>query len=138
MTVTETQDGVQPRSVRKAPWILMLDDDDDFQLILRRMLQGKYDTVSLPHGEEFFHVVNSIMPDLIILDVEMPGPSGYTLCQRLKSIDRFKKIPVLFLTGQRTDEDFLEHLDTGGDAFLTKPFDRDELLLTIESLIKKY
>ncbi|OIO12010.1 MAG: hypothetical protein AUJ52_01045 [Elusimicrobia bacterium CG1_02_63_36] len=135
---TETETKEFPERTRDRPWILMLDDDDDLQLVLRKLLQKRYDTVSLPHGEEFFHAVSMVMPDLIILDVEMPGPNGYTLCRRLKSIDRFKRIPVLFLTGKRSDEDFLDHLETGGDAFLTKPFDQDELVFTVERLLEKY
>jgi CheY-like chemotaxis protein len=138
MNTTETQGKAAAEAPRERPWILMLDDDADFQLVLRRLLQIRYDTVSLPHGEEFFHAVSTMLPDLIILDVEMPGADGYTLCRRLKAIERFRQIPVLFLTGKRTDEDFLDHLDTGGNAFLTKPFDEDELLFTIERLLEKY
>ncbi|PIP81711.1 MAG: hypothetical protein CO113_12105 [Elusimicrobia bacterium CG_4_9_14_3_um_filter_62_55] len=121
--------------VDKRPLLLLVDDDEDFLTVMREILLPRYDVITLGDGGEFFETVFEVNPDLILLDVNMPGPDGFILCRRLKALKRLRSIPVLFITGNLRDEDFIENLDAGGNAFLTKPVDTGELIDHIESLL---
>jgi DNA-binding response OmpR family regulator len=119
------------------PQVLMVDDDRDFQSILRGWLAPRFDTVSLSDGEELFHELSSLEPDLVIMDVNLPGPDGFRLCRKLRSMERLVRVPVLFLTGLNANEDFLKYLEVGGTAYLTKPVERVQLLGAVEGLLAK-
>lgn len=117
--------------------VLMVDDDRDFQLILRGWLAPRYDTISLSDGDELLEETELSEPDLIILDVSLPGLDGFRLCKRLRERSRFASVPVLFLTGFDTNEDFLKSLEVGGSAFLTKPVKRSTLLAEAARLLER-
>src|SRR5438309_11704057 len=103
------------------PRILMVDDDNDFQVIVRKWLSPRYDHLGLTSGADLTEYLEAAEPDLVILDVRMPGPDGFQLCRRIRSDSRFCDLPVLFLTGCKEDEDFIKNLNAGGTAYLTKP-----------------
>lgn len=113
----------------------MVDDDRDFQTIVRGWLAPRYDVSSLSSGEGLLDELSEAKPDLLILDVRMPGPSGFDLCAKIRADTRFAEIPILFLTGCREDEDFIKNLDAGGTAFLTKPVERRKLLAMVRELV---
>jgi DNA-binding response OmpR family regulator len=75
-------------------------------------------------------------PDLIIMDVKLPGMNGYSLCRRIHEQKRFAGVPVLFLTGVDSDEGFLSGLDAGGASYMTKPVDRADLLARVRELLE--
>ena len=135
MTSAEKTSPKSTRTGRDRPLVLMVDDDEDFQTVMREWLQDTFDTVSLTDGGEFLETVVESDPDVIVLDVELPGPDGFRLCRVLQRYERLRKIPVLFLTGRASDEDFLRNLDSGGSAFLTKPVDPEELKRHLETLL---
>lgn len=114
--------------------VVVVDDDKDFQFIIRGWLSPDHDTISLGSGEGLLEELADLSPDLLILDVLMPGPSGYKLCERIRSDARFERLPVLFLTGCGSDEDFMRHMEAGGTAFLTKPVTRKQLLAKVKEL----
>lgn len=115
--------------------IVTVDDDVDFQAILREWLVPRYDTVSLPNGENLIEELILIEPDLVLLDVSMPGPDGFTLCERIRSEPRLRELPVLFLTSSDKNSDFIANLDSGGTAYLTKPVTRGRLERVIEEYL---
>lgn len=117
------------------PQVVMVDDDSDFQDILRGWLSGSYDTISLADGEELLSELSTLEPDLIMLDVKLPGPDGFKLCHKIRADERFADTPILFLTSSSANEDFCKYLEVGGSAYLNKPMERGELLRTIQSLI---
>ena len=119
---------------RERPMVLMVDDDEDFQTIVRGWLSSRYEHVGLSDGEELLDEIDALQPDLVMLDVRMPGEDGFALCRRIRSDRRFGGVPVLFLTGCKEDEDFIKNLDAGGTAFLTKPIERKRLLDMIGEL----
>lgn len=123
------------RRNKEIPRILMVDDDPDFQEIVRCWVFPRYDYVGLPNGDDILEELAAVEPALVILDVRMPGPDGFTLCRLIRADQRFARLPILFLTGCKEDEDFVKNLDAGGTAYLTKPITRKQLLSVIGELV---
>jgi DNA-binding response OmpR family regulator len=76
-------------------------------------------------------------PDLIILDIIMPGMDGYTVCREVRSDPLLKEIPILFLTAKSKDEDKIAGFTLGADDYLTKPFNVDELVLRVRAILRR-
>jgi DNA-binding response OmpR family regulator len=114
--------------------VVLVDDDRDLQTIVRGWLSDSYDTVSLSSGEGLLDELASLEPSLLILDVVMPGPDGFTLCRKIRSDSRFADLPILFLTGCGADDDFIRNIDAGGTAYLVKPVSRRRLLVKVAEL----
>ena len=116
--------------------ILIVDDAvDTVELLKKRLRFEGYDTAEAYDGEEGLKLVAEYNPDLIILDVLMPKLDGYEVCQRLKSNENTKYIPVLMLTAKSGVEDKVKGLDIGADHYLAKPFDYKELSARVRSLV---
>ncbi len=110
------------------PKIVVIDDEPDFLLLVESWLKPSYDVTAFAHSFGLVEEIRALEPDLILLDIHMPEESGFRICQRLRSTPGFADLPVIFLTGSRTDEDFLLHIETGGTRYLTKPIGRRALL----------
>ena len=115
--------------------VALVEDDADFRSIVGRWLQAEYDTVSFGDGEPLLTAGAEIAPDLIIMDVKLPGLNGYSLCRRIHEQKRFAGVPVLFLTGVDSDEGFLLGLDAGAASYMAKPVERADLLARVRELI---
>ncbi len=116
--------------------ILIVDDAvDTVELLKKRLRFEGYDTAEAYDGEEGLKLVAGYNPDLIILDVMMPKLDGYEVCQRLKSDENTKYIPVLMLTAKSEVEDKVKGLDIGADQYLAKPFNYKELSARVRSLV---
>ena len=117
--------------------ILLLEDEIALldALVLKLNSEG-FTTLIAKNGEEGLKVALDNHPDLILLDVIMPGIKGRDLCAKMKSYEVLKNIPVVFLTAKESDDDIQAEMDAGGAAHLTKPVDPVRLLETINSLIK--
>lgn len=120
---------------REKPRVLMVDDDADFRSIVGDWLAPRYEFIGMSRGEDLLPALAGIEPDLVILDVLMPGPDGFQLCGRIRSDARFTGLPVLFLTGCREDDDFFKSLDAGATAYLAKPVAQRELLSMLREMI---
>lgn len=118
------------------PRIAVIDDDADFRSVLRVQLRPRYDTMSYESAEEWLaDEEDSVVPDLLITDLKMPGLNGFKLCETLRSRPRYASVPILFLTGVDSEEAFLLGQEAGADAYLTKPVEREVLIAKIESLL---
>jgi CheY-like chemotaxis protein len=115
--------------------VVMVDDDEDYRSMLREWLVERYDTTALPNGEDLIEQLFLVLPDLVLLDISLPGPDGFTLCERIRSEPRFQELPVLFLTSSDSNSDFVSNLSAGGSAYLTKPVERSQLLKRIAELL---
>jgi len=124
----------------KMKWksILIIDDDEILIRTVRPMLMSNgYSVLTSNTGEEGLRVAKAQKPDLILLDVIMPGMKGRDVCQALKESDDTKNIPVVFLTAKDSQEDIDAELAAGGEAHLTKPVNREGMLSTIQTIIDK-
>jgi two-component system sensor histidine kinase/response regulator len=116
--------------------ILIVDDAADTVELLRKRFRSEgYDTAEAYNGEEGLQKVAEFNPDLIVLDVMMPRMDGYEVCQRLKSDENTKYIPVLMLTAKGEVEHKVKGLDIGADDYMGKPFDYKELSARVRSLL---
>ena len=124
----------------RAGRILVVDDVRENVRLLEAVLEAHgYEVVSATDGHAALELAVSAKPDLVLLDVLMPQPDGYTVCRMLREQDETAVLPVIMLTASEGAEK-TRSIEAGADDFITKPFNRDELLTRIRSLlrIKRY
>ncbi len=118
--------------------ILIVEDNPQTVKLIKFILEkNKYSTISAKDGEEGLQMARDRKPDLIILDLMLPGMDGYRVCEILKANPNTKEIPVLVLTALDTGADFEKALEKKADWYITKPFEPQHLLKRINYLIEK-
>jgi DNA-binding response OmpR family regulator len=117
-----------------APLLLIIEDNTDVTYYLQDLLEDQYQIISCRNGKAGVEKALEIIPDLIISDVMMPEMDGFAVCQQLKTDERSSHIPIILITAKATSVDRLTGLKHGADAYLTKPFDKAELLIRLEKL----
>jgi putative two-component system response regulator len=119
------------------PRILIVDDNTTNIDLIKKQLHGNdYDFESAVNGVEALEKIRKWHPDLILLDLMMPGMSGYEVCKILKADKDLRFIPVIVVTALSEMEDKLKAIDLGADEFLIKPFNKLELATRIRSLLR--
>ena len=127
---------LQPdRHLQHRAAIIIAEDDDEIRDYLTKELSEDYDIHSCTNGREALAEVYRTHPDIVISDVMMPEMDGNTLCTQLKLNPQTNHLPVILLTAKNRDEDKLEGLETGADAYIVKPFNMDILRRTIANQI---
>lgn len=117
--------------------ILVVEDEDVLQTILKYQLEeAGYEVDVAGDGLEGLKAVEANPPDLILMDVMMPGVDGNEVCHRLKSCQRTRQIPIIMLTAMSGAEDKIRGLDQGANDYITKPFERKELLARVGNLLE--
>ncbi len=115
--------------------ILVVEDNLDLRQHITTILQPHFRIISAEDGVKGERLAIEHIPDVIISDVMMPGKDGYQLCNDLKSNTKTSHVPIVLLTAKAGQENKMEGLTLGADAYLTKPFNADELLLRVKNLI---
>ena len=117
--------------------ILVVDDrPENLQLLSDALSCEEYDVKCVINGEMALMVANSVIPDLILLDVMMPGLDGYQVCEKLKANEKTKNIPIIFLSANNDSVDRVRALNAGGADYINKPFQVNEVLLRIKNQIQ--
>jgi putative two-component system response regulator len=111
----------------------MVDDDLSTLSLSRRVLKERYDLYALPSAKYLFELIKNLIPDLILLDIEMPVMNGCEAIRKLKSDPGFSQIPVIFLTSREDEASELEGLSLGAIDYISKPFAPAVLLKRIEN-----
>ena len=118
--------------------ILVIEDDDIVARTIERSLRGDEFRISLADsGVEGLKAARRRVPDLVILDIIMPGMDGYTVCREMRADPRLVEVPILFLTAKIKDEDKIAGFTAGADDYLSKPFNIDELILRIRAILRR-
>ncbi|MDL2244865.1 response regulator [Parabacteroides sp. OttesenSCG-928-J18] len=115
--------------------VMVVDDDDEIRQYICQELGDDFHMEEYPNGKEALNAILKKAPDLIISDVMMPEMDGITLCRKIKQNININHIPVILLTAKSNEEDNLEGLNIGADAFIPKPFNIDILRSTVENII---
>jgi DNA-binding response OmpR family regulator len=118
--------------------ILVIEDDDIVARTIERSLRGEEFRVDLASsGVEGLKAARRNRPELIILDVIMPGMDGFAVCREIRADPVLTSIPVLFLTAKIKDEDKITGFNAGADDYLCKPFNIDELTLRVRAILRR-
>lgn len=120
----------------KQPTLLVVDDDTEVAHYLRTLLSAHYKVICRFNADDALKALHEESPDLVLSDVVMPGKDGYQFCREIKEDLQLCHLPVILVTAKATVENQVEGLDTGADAYVTKPFDPAYLLALIKSLLK--
>jgi DNA-binding response OmpR family regulator len=117
--------------------ILAVDDEPNILLSLQFLMKQKGYTVrTATNGEEALKALHAEIPDLVLLDVMMPKPDGYEVCQTIRATPAWKNIPVIMLTAKGREVEKEKGLALGADDYITKPFATQELVKKIQAFLE--
>lgn len=118
--------------------ILIADDDAQIVRLVRSYLeQAGYGVLTAADGDQALHIIRRDRPDLVVLDVMMPGHDGFELTRLLRADESLATIPILMLTARVEDADKLSGLNNGADDYLTKPFNPLEVVARVRALLRR-
>ena len=121
-----------------AATILVVEDEPAIQeLIAFNLQQAGHEALRADNAEHALKLVQSALPDLVLLDWMLPGLSGIELARRLRSDKRTRSVPIIMLTARTDEQDKLQGLDTGADDYITKPFSPRELTARIKAVLRR-
>lgn len=119
----------------KKPTVLVVDDEPQILRIMRASLPIRgYEVLTVSSGEEALDQLSKQIPDLVILDLAMPGMSGLEVCRRVRE---FSTVPIIILSAKGSESDKVAALDLGADDYVTKPFGTDELLARVRAVLRR-
>ena len=115
--------------------VLIAEDEEDIRNIMTLYLQQEYHVIAYGNGEEALAGIIEKKPDIVLLDILLPGINGFTICQQLRE----KKVmtPVIFVSAKREQRDKIRGLEIGGDDYMTKPFDPAELMARVKANLRR-
>ena len=118
--------------------LLVVDDDPSLLLAVSETLRAEgYEVVTARRGSEAMVRVAESLPDLIISDIRKPGMDGYALARNLRSAPRTRLVPIVFLTAKDDLADRITGFRTGVDAYITKPFESEELIAIVKNILER-
>ena len=118
--------------------ILVVEDEEDILALLHfNLIKAGYDADCASHGEEALRSVAAKKPDLILLDLMLPGIDGMEICRRLRQEEATNEIPIIMLTARGEEEDIIRGLELGADDYVTKPFSIKILLARVQTVLRR-
>ena len=117
--------------------ILIIEDEKDIKEIIEYNLNKEgYKTITASSGEEGLKVLTKTIPDLIILDLMLPGIDGFEVCQIVRLNPEWQSTKIIFLTARGRELDLAKGLALGADAYITKPFSNSEVVASVRELLE--
>ncbi len=117
--------------------VLIVDDEPNIVLAIDFLLSQKgFITEKAYNGNQALEKVKSFQPNIVVLDVMMPGMTGFEIARQIRTTPDFANVQIVFLTAKGTTKDKIQGYSNGGDLYLTKPFNNDDLVLSIEEMVQ--
>lgn len=118
--------------------ILVIEDEEDILALLQfNMIKAGYNVICASHGEDALQAVTLKKPDLILLDLMLPGIDGLEICRRLRADETTREIPIIMLTARGEEADVVTGLELGADDYVTKPFSIKVLLARVQTVLRR-
>lgn len=118
--------------------LVIVEDEKDYQDILRHYLEeAGYGVTAFASGEEALASLPRLAPDMVLLDVNLPGMDGYEICRRLRADPAFRRVPIIMITVQSSVAQTVKGLNLGADDYIAKPFDPKEVLARVSALFRQ-
>ncbi len=121
---------------KKHGTVLIADDESNVRSLVNRMLGEEYSVIEAENGEVAVNLTRRYKPDLVLMDIMMPGMDGYTACKTIKTNPETKSIPVVMLTALNFELNINLSQEMGADAYMTKPFNQKDLLSMVRRFVK--
>ena len=119
--------------------ILIAEDERDIRDLITFTLRfAGYEVTATTDGEEAYETAQRILPDLILLDVRMPGMNGYDACKKIKANDKTQHIPVVFLSAKGQEAEVQTGIDAGAAEYIVKPFSPDQLTERVQAILENH
>ena len=115
--------------------LVVEDSSTEREIILGYLQQVGVKVTTAETGEEALEKIQENLPDVIVLDVVLPGRSGFEICREIKSTESMKKIPIIICSTKGSEMDKFWGMKQGADAYLSKPLDQEEFINTVKKLI---
>jgi len=118
--------------------VLVVEDEEDILALLQfNLIKAGYEVVCAADGEEGLQQIEEKQPDLMLLDLMLPGIGGLDICRKLRSAERTAKLPIIMLTARGEEADVVQGLELGADDYMTKPFSIKVLLARIQTVLRR-
>lgn len=118
--------------------VAIVDDEEDIvNLVSHHVKREGYKVKEFHNGRDFLLFLESIVPDLVILDIMLPGIDGLEMCKMLKNRSRTSSIPIIMLTAKASEADVVVGLEIGADDYIVKPFSPREMVARVKSLLRR-
>lgn len=119
--------------------ILVVDDESDIgELLQYNLEQEGFEVRVILQGEKMMEALNQFKPDLVILDLMLPGVSGLDLCRQLKRQTQYENLPIIILSAKSSETDKIVGLEIGADDYMTKPFSPREAVARVKAVLRRY
>ena len=132
----EQPEVLEKEACKVQPLVLVVEDNRDIALYLKSLLKESYNVITARNGEEGLDVAEKRIPDLVITDLMMPVKDGIQLTCEMKQNELINHIPVIMLTAKSSEEDRIKGLSCGVEAYIRKPFQPEELLISIKNIFE--
>jgi len=118
--------------------ILIVDDEPNVVVPIQFLMEQQgYRVMIAERGEDALDLIYQYKPDLVLLDIMLPGIDGYEVCEIVRLNPNFRKVKIIFLTAKGREEEIAKGLALGADAYITKPFSNTELVAKVKELLEK-
>ena len=118
--------------------VLVVDDEPDIRELVQHHLEIEgFEVLSAPDGEKGLFLIQNELPDLIILDLMLPGIDGLEVCRKLNNIESTSDIPIIMLTAKGEETDIIKGLDYGAEDYVTKPFSPRVLMARVKAILRR-
>ena len=118
--------------------ILIVDDEPNVAVPIQFLMEQQgYRVMIAERGEDALDLIYQYKPDLVLLDIMLPGIDGYEVCEIVRLNPNFRKVKIIFLTAKGREEEIAKGLALGADAYITKPFSNTEIVAKVKELLEK-